>query len=46
MIGRGMMGKHEAARQAVPDYRGARTDNRPVLSTEGATLCAGRGDLG
>ncbi len=40
-----MMGKIESVSQGLPDYRGARTDNRAALSTEGATLLAG-GEMG
>ena len=43
---RGMMVKDGAAREPLPDYLGARTDYRPVLSNEDAPLCAGSGDMG
>lgn len=41
-----MKGKNEVVRQALPDYCGARTEYRPVLSTEEATLCAGDDNMG
>lgn len=40
-----MMGKIEAVSQGLPDYRGAQTDNRAVLSTEDAVMLAG-GEIG